>query len=85
MSKAENRFQDRKHKERARRVLKEVLQEHDLANDERFVGKAASVHSRPCSCSLCCRSRHNPWAKGKYKVTYQEQRSNMTMKEENEE
>ena len=82
MSKAENRFQARKHKAKARRILKDVLQFRDLTEDKRFIGRQASVHSRPCSCSLCCRTRRNPWLKGASKLTVQEQRSNESMKEE---
>ena len=84
MSKAENRFQARKHKAKARRVLKDVWQDRALADDKKFVGIEASVHTRRCSCSLCCRTRRNPWFKGAHKLTVQELRSNESLKEDGE-
>ena len=75
MSKAENRFQEEKHKEKTRKLIKDVWQKPELAEDERFVGIEAGVHSRRCSCPMCRSGRKNPWAKTD-KLTVQERREN---------
>ena len=66
MSKAENRFQEAKHKRKTQRLIKDVWQRPELADDARFVGVQTGVHARPCSCFLCKRGenkRKNPDAK----------------------
>lgn len=50
---AGRRFQAVKHKERARRLIRDVLHRPGLARDARFVGIEAGVHSRRCSCPMC--------------------------------
>ena len=75
MSLEENRFQDAKHKKKAQRILKDVLHEPERAGDKKTVGIEAGVHSRRCSCSLCKRTRRNPWFKSGSKLTVQEQRA----------
>ena len=74
MSKAENRFEDEKRKKRTRKLLKNIWHDAELADDDRFVGIEAGVHSRRCSCDMCKRSRKNPWKKGNGKLTRQERR-----------
>ena len=81
MSLEENRFQEKKHKAKARRVLKDIYHNRELADDVKRVGKQAAVHSRGCSCPLCCHNRHNCWGKGKDRLTIQELRSNLDLKE----
>lgn len=73
MSKEENRFQEQKHKKKAKKLIKDVWNNPDLADDERFVGIEAGVHSRRCSCSMCKKSRRNPWFKSG-RLTVQERR-----------
>lgn len=63
MSKAENRFQEQKHKKKTIHIIKDIWREPNLAKDEKFVGIEAGVHSKRCSCPMCSRSRKNPWAK----------------------
>lgn len=84
MTKAENRFQEEKHKRKARKLIKDVWREPELADDEKFVGIEAGVHSRRCSCPMCKRSRKNPWAKTD-KLPVQERKENQGLKEEIEE
>lgn len=83
MTKAENRFQEEKHKKRAKKLIKDVWHEPELANDEKFVGIEAGVHSRRCSCPMCKRGRKNPWAKSD-KLTMQERRENEACLEDEE-
>lgn len=73
MSKEENRFQEEKHKRKAKKIIKDIWHNPDLANNEKFVGIEAGVHSRRCSCPMCRRTRKNPWYK-KEKLTVQERR-----------
>lgn len=62
--KAERRHQDEKHKEKARKLIKDVWHNPEQAEDDRFVGIEAGVHSDRCSCSMCQTSRRNKWLKG---------------------
>ena len=82
MSKAENRFENEKRKKRTRKLLRNIWHDAELADDDRFVGIEAGVHSRRCSCDMCKRSRKNPWKKGDGKLTRQERR--MLEDDENE-
>ena len=82
MSLEENRFQDEKHKKRARKLIKDVWHNPDLAKDEKFVGIEAGVHSRRCSCPMCRRTRKNPLFKSDEKLTMQERRMNEDEKDE---
>ena len=75
MTRAETRRQDKIHKEKAKRLLKEIKHEYELAEDPRIVGIEADSHSCRCSCSLCRTSRKNPWAKTE-KLSIQERRKN---------
>ena len=84
MTKAENRFQEEKHKRKAKKLIKDVWREPELANDEKFVGIEAGVHSRRCSCYMCKRNRKNPWLKSN-KLSMQERKKNQGLKEEIEE
>ena len=84
MTKAENRFQEEKHKRKAKKLIKDVWREPELAENEKFVGIEAGVHSRRCSCPMCKRSRKNPWAKTD-KLSMQERKKNQGLKEEIEE
>ncbi len=84
MTKAENRFQEQKHKKKAKKLIKDVWREPELAEDERFVGIEAGVHSRRCSCSMCRRSRKNPWKKSD-KLTIRERKENQSLREDTEE
>ena len=84
MTKAENRFQEEKHKKKTRKLIKDVWHEPVLAEDEKFVGIEAGVHSKRCSCPMCKRSRKNPWAKTD-KLPMQERKANQGVKEEIEE
>jgi len=63
MSRAENRFQEEKHKRKTIHVIRDIWREPGLAKDKRFVGIESHVHSKRCSCPMCSRSRRNPWAK----------------------
>ncbi len=58
MTKEENRFQERKHKEKARKLIKDVWHEPELADDGRFVGVWAGVHGRKCSCPMCKKGKN---------------------------
>ena len=82
MSKAENRFEDEKRKKRTRKLLRNIWHDAELADDDRFVGIEAGVHSRRCSCDMCKRSRKNPWKKGSGKLTRQERRMDEAESEE---
>lgn len=73
MNRSERRFQDEKHKMKTKRLIKDVWHEDELADDEKFVGRQASVHAKACSCPACCSRRNNPWAKSK-RLTVQERR-----------
>ena len=79
--KADNRFQDRKHKEKTKRMIKEVWNEPEKADDEKFVGIEAGVHGARCSCPMCQTSRKNPWAK-KDKLPAKERRDLLDAKEQ---
>lgn len=81
MSRAENRFEEWKKKRKTKRILREAWCEPSLAEDEKFVGIEAGVHSRRCSCDMCKRGRKNPWAKGEKKLTLQERKMEEEEKE----
>ena len=84
MSRAESRLQKQKRKRKTRKLIRDVWREPELAEDERFVGIEAGVHSRRCSCPMCRRSRKNPWAKSD-RLTIQERREEQDAREQLEE
>lgn len=62
-NKAMNRFQAWKHKEKAKRRIRDIWHRPAQAGDKRFVGIEAGVHGVRCSCPMCRTSRNNPLAK----------------------
>ena len=62
-SKAMNRFQVWKHKEKAKRLIGDIWHLPGRTGDKRFVGIEAGVHGVRCSCPMCRTSRSNPLAK----------------------
>lgn len=82
--KAERRHQAEKHKEKARKLIKEVWHDPNLAEDDRFVGIEAGVHSDRCSCPMCQTSRRNKWLKGN-RIPVNEQKELEDAKEQIEE
>lgn len=62
-------------------MIKEVWNEPEKADDEKFVGIEAGVHGVRCSCPMCQTSRKNPWAK-KDKLPAKERRDLLDAKEQ---
>lgn len=62
-SKEERRALEQKHKQKTKKLIKNVWKRPELAEDERFVGIETGVHSDRCSCSMCQTSRRNAWLK----------------------
>ena len=81
MTKAENRFQEEKHKVKIRRFLKDVLHYYDKVSDDKFVGIETSVHGKRCSCPMCCNMRRSPYASTWEKLTMQEKKALLDFKE----
>lgn len=81
------RAQEKKEKEHAKHIVKDVWHEEELANNPTFIGKMA--HSpQLCSCDMCGNPRHAPYGSDEDKLTLQERKSNEDLKEminENEE
>lgn len=74
MSLQKNRFNREKKKAKIKRRIRDTYAFPELADDPSFVGRMYSVHMRACSCPICKHSRHNPWSRGKDKLTLQERR-----------
>lgn len=83
MSKEENRFEERKHKDKQRKYLRDVLKDADRFDDDSFIGKMSHVHGVPCSCPMCCNPRHSPYNKSD-KLTLQERRANESLHDEDD-
>jgi hypothetical protein len=49
-----------------------------LAPDAAFLGRVVDT-PHPCSCYMCCNHRRSPLAKGKSRLTIQEQRAGLTV------
>ena len=62
--KAERRHLAEKRKAKTKRLVKDVWHDPERAEDKRFIGIEAGVHSDRCSCPMCQTSRRNAWLKG---------------------
>ena len=73
MNREQRRNRKQLEKEKAKRFLKDVWHQEDLAHNESYVGKRAKTRV-PCSCYMCGNPRHH-WKTKKVNLTMQEQRA----------
>lgn len=72
---AKRRLQRERKVEKAKRVLRTMWGEEKVQHASLWADNL-----QKCSCHMCCNPRHNPFAKGKDKLTLAEQKSETDFK-----
>ena len=55
--------------------------QRDLRSEPKILGKVVNTPT-PCSCTMCCNTRRNPWLKEHERLTRNERRNKIAMKEQ---
>lgn len=74
------RAQEKKEKDHAKHIVKDVWHDQNLAENPTFIGKMAHT-PQLCSCDMCGNPRHNPFSSKEQKLTLQERKANQDLKD----